>query len=73
VDAVYLGNCVCLLLGVGLGSDDLCYRADGEVMERHGLGESDLERIGVEMMTELKRVEEIFSNDNSPNRSTVLS
>lgn len=61
VDTVYLGNCVCMLCGVGLGADGLCYQADVEVMQRHGLKESDLETAGAQMLVELKRVESVFA------------
>jgi len=63
VDIVYLSDCVCMLLGIGLGSDGLCYRADSEVMERYDLQESDLEFVGVQVMSELKKIEEIFSGN----------
>ena len=62
VDTVYLANCVCLLLGIGLGEDGLCYRADQAVMERHDLCERDLEEVGAQMMMELKSVEQLFSD-----------
>ena len=65
VDVVYLADCVCLLLGIGLGADELHYRADPAVMERHSLNESDVEVIGAGMMIELKRVEHLFA-DTSP-------
>ena len=65
VDVVYLANCVCLLLGIGLGADELRYRADAAVMERHSLCEADLEVIGAGMISELKRVEQLFA-DTSP-------
>lgn len=61
VDNVYLANCVCLLLGVGLGDDGLCYRADPAVMERMGLREQDLEQVGAQTLAELKRVESLFA------------
>lgn len=62
VDTVYLANCVCLLLSIGLGEDGLCYRADPAVMERHELREQDLEEVGARMMIELQRVEQLFSD-----------
>jgi len=65
VDAVYLANCVCLLLGVGLGEDGLFYRADQSLMERHQLHEHDLELIGAQMMTDLQRVAELFADGTS--------
>ena len=61
VDTVYLANCVCLLLGIGLGEDGLYYRADQAVMDRHNLRETDLEAIGAQVMTDLQRVEQIFA------------
>lgn len=61
VDTVYLANCVCLLLGIGLGEDGLCYRADPKVLERRGLCENDLESIGAQTVMDLQRVEKIFN------------
>ena len=60
VDTVYLANCICLLLGIGLGEDGLCYRADPTVLQRRGLCESDLEIIGAQTVIDLQRVERIF-------------
>lgn len=61
VDAVYLANCICLLLGIGLGEDGLCSRADERVIERCNLHEHDLEVIGAQTLCELQRVEQIFA------------
>lgn len=60
VDALHLADCVCMLLGIGLGTDELCYRADEGVMARHGMSETDLELIGAQTLMELKRVENMF-------------
>ncbi len=61
VDVVYLANSVCLLLGVGLGEDGLHYRAKPEIMQRYDLKEPDLEEVGVTVLDELKRVEQLFT------------
>ncbi len=61
VDTIHLADCICMLLGVGLGEDGLAYRADHAAMARCGLGEQDLETIGIGMMTELKKVEQVFA------------
>ncbi len=60
VDILHLADCVCLMLGIGLGVDGLSYRADEGAMARHGLRESDLEKIGVQVLVELKRVSGLF-------------
>ena len=37
-------------------------------MERHGLHEQDLETVGVQLMTDLKRVEHVFADTAKANR-----
>ncbi|NLX13058.1 MAG: HDOD domain-containing protein [Phycisphaerales bacterium] len=73
VDAVYLANCVCLLLGIGLGADGLSYRADHEIMERYGLRESDLEIAGTQMMLELKRVMQMYAAPGQPQEPMLVT
>lgn len=58
VDGVYLANCLCLLLGIGLGEDGLYYRADPAVLQRYALKERDLQVVGLETLDELQRVEQ---------------
>lgn len=60
VDVVYLASCVCLMMGIGLGEDGLCYRTDARVLARHGLHEQDMERVGIEVLSELGRLQDIF-------------
>lgn len=62
VDTVYLADCVCLMLGIGLGEDGLCYRADQAVMDRNDLRERDLEVIGAQVMVDLRKIEELFAD-----------
>ena len=71
VDTVYLADCICLLLGIGLGSDGLSYHADEAVAERYNLAEQDLEIIGAQVMTELKRVEQTFTDTSQANARTL--
>ena len=72
VDTVYLANVVCMLCGIGLGADGLSYRADAGVMGRYHLKESDLEMVGAQMLTDLKRVEAIFVEETkSPSPAGV--
>ncbi len=60
VDVVFVADCVCLMLGIGVGVDELCYRCDHEVMQRLGLHERDLEFVGSQMLDELAKIEQIF-------------
>jgi putative nucleotidyltransferase with HDIG domain len=61
VDIVYLANAVCIILGIGVGADELLSRAESQVLTRHGLTEADCEQVGIQTLTELRAVEELFS------------
>ncbi len=65
VDAVYLANCVCLLLGIGIGEDGLYARADTKVLERRKLGINDLESIGAQTIIDLQHVESLFNSTDA--------
>ncbi|MBU0718427.1 MAG: HDOD domain-containing protein, partial [Planctomycetes bacterium] len=66
VDTVHLANCVCLLIGVGLGEDGLHYRADKHAMQRCRLRETDLQELGVQTMIDLRQVEQSFTEVQTP-------
>ena len=70
VDAVYIANVVCLLLGIGLGADGLSCRADRAVMERHRLVERDLELIGLQVLSGLESVEHLLIEPAEPRAGT---
>jgi len=62
VDSVHLADVTCVLLGVGGGLvDGLAYRAHPTVLERHALGERELEAIGAEIVVEMKTVRRLFT------------
>lgn len=70
VDVVHLADCAALLMGVGLGSDEMMYRAEPAVLERNGLRETDMEMIAARMITELRGIEEAFASfGTSPARA----
>ncbi|GMU21906.1 MAG: hypothetical protein AMXMBFR13_19940 [Phycisphaerae bacterium] len=73
VDMVYLGDVVCTMLGIGTGIDGLCYRADLSVVDRHGLHEADLERIGAQTAEELLKVGRLFAEVFPGAREEVIS
>lgn len=61
VDLVHLADAMCILMGIGGGEDGLLYRADAEVVQRRGLSEGDFERLGAEVVSELKGVQQLFA------------
>lgn len=73
VDVVHLADCACLMFGLGIGVDGLCYRADAAVLSRHELHETDLEKIGVQILVDVKRVEALFTTPPSGDRLQSVS
>ena len=64
VDCVHLADTTCLLIGIGGGMvDALSYRAHPAVLERHELGQRDLEVIGADIVTEMKSVRDLFAGE----------
>jgi putative nucleotidyltransferase with HDIG domain len=62
VDAAYLADMTCLLMGVGGGTTDgLAYRIHPTILERHKLTQRDLENVGADIVVEVKAVRELFS------------
>jgi putative nucleotidyltransferase with HDIG domain len=72
IDAVYLADVVCMLLGIGIGSDGLWYRASPAVLARHALNERDLEMVGVQVLCGLQNVEELFGS-TAPNQAEAAA
>jgi putative nucleotidyltransferase with HDIG domain len=72
VDTIYLANIVCLLLGIGLGADGLCTRADPAVLRRYGLNEHDLESVGLAIVQDMQEVTALFG-ESRPAESTVAA
>jgi putative nucleotidyltransferase with HDIG domain len=60
IDVVHIADAACLLFGIGGGDDGQMYRVDEAVLERTGLREADVERIGAGVVAELKVVQEHF-------------
>lgn len=58
---VYLSDCICMMMGIGLGSDALAYRFYPEVTARLQFSEADLQRTMIGVREKLKTVEELVS------------
>lgn len=71
VDVIHLADCVCLLMGIGLGTDELRYRADPEVIRRLKLREADLELTGARVVDDLQNLERTFASASLGPRTTA--
>lgn len=56
---VYLGDCICMMMGIGLGSDGLAYRYYSQVADRLRCSESDVQRIMIGLREKLATVEDL--------------
>jgi len=60
IAAVYLADCICMMMGQGLGSDGLYYRFKGQVMKELGLTANDVSMIIAEFCIHMKEVEDLL-------------
>lgn len=66
VDVVYVANCLCLSLGIGLGADELNYRSDPAVQQRLALSRTTLEAAGAQVIDDLSLVEQALVSPADP-------
>ena len=58
---VYMADTICMMMGVGVGSDGLAYRFHRNVVERLGLTERDFQKIIVGFVEKLKQLETMIT------------
>lgn len=61
IAVVYFADCVCMMLGIGVGADDLAYRYHKEVMEELGISAKEMPEIIVEFSENMQKVEELLN------------
>jgi len=57
---VYMADTLCMMMGLGVGSDGLSYRFHQETVDRLGLGEKDFQKIIVNFGEKIGEVEELM-------------
>ncbi|MBU2453665.1 MAG: HDOD domain-containing protein, partial [Proteobacteria bacterium] len=60
IAAVYLADCVCMMVGIGVGSDGLSYRFKQQVMEELGVSADDLAMIIAEYGINMQEIETLL-------------
>lgn len=61
IAAVYLSDCICMMMGTGVGSDGLAYRFKNQVMKNLGISAGDLLMIISEFGINMKEIEELLN------------
>jgi len=60
IAAVYLADCICMMVGSGVGSDGLAYRFKEAVMKNLGISATDLQMIIAEFGTSMQEVDQLL-------------
>ncbi len=60
IAVVYLADCVCMMIGIGVGADGPAYRFHKEVMQELGINASEMPEIIVEFSENMQKVEELL-------------
>ena len=60
IAAVYLADCICMMMGNGVGADGLSYRFKDQLMKIHGISHKDITGIIAEFGLNMQEVNELF-------------
>ncbi len=60
IAAVYLSDCICMMIGIGVGSDGLAYRFNDIAMEELGIKSDDISMIIAEFAMNMQEVEDLL-------------
>jgi len=60
IAVVYLADCICMMVGIGVGSDGLAYRFNDQVMTELGMKPDDISKIIAQFAFNMQKVEDLF-------------
>ncbi len=58
---VYLADCICMMMGIGVGSDGLAYRFNEHVIQSLGMKPDDISNIIAEFAIRMQEVEDLLN------------
>jgi putative nucleotidyltransferase with HDIG domain len=61
VATVYLADCICMMIGIGAGSDGLAYRFNAEAMKALGMDADDISRVIALFAVNMQEVENLLN------------
>ena len=67
ISVVYLADSICMMIGIGVGSDGLSYRYHQDVIDRLRITDIDLQMIIADFWEKLKSVEELVNLSGGKN------
>lgn len=60
IAVVYLADCICMIIGIGVGSDGLVYQFNDQVMKELGLVSDDISAIIAEFTENMQKFEDLL-------------
>lgn len=60
IATVYLADCICMMIGIGVGSDGLSYRFNDEAMKELGILPNDISKLIAEFAGNMQKIEELL-------------
>jgi len=61
IAVVYLADCICMMIGIGVGSDGLEYRFNDQSMKELGIKADDISKFIAEFAINMQKVEDLFN------------
>lgn len=61
IAVVYLSDCICMMIGIGVGSDGLAYRFNDQAMKVLGMAASDISKIIAEFAATMQEIEDLLN------------
>jgi putative nucleotidyltransferase with HDIG domain len=60
IAVVYLADCICMMIGIGVGADGLAYRFNDQVMAELGMEPDDISQIIAQFAFNMQKIENLF-------------
>ena len=60
IAVVYLADCICMMVGIGVGADGMAYRFNEQVMRELGMDPDDISKIISRFAAHMKEVEDLL-------------
>ena len=61
ITVVYLADCICMMIGIGVGSDGLAYRFNDQAMIELGIKADDISKIIARFALNMQKVEDLLN------------
>ncbi len=60
IAVVYLADCICMMIGIGVGADGLAYRFNDQVIAELGMEPDDISKIIAQFAFNMQKIEDLF-------------